>query len=332
MRERCVAVAGATGAVGTEMLKVLEKRKFPVGKVRLYASSRSKGKRLEFRGESIAVEALGEADFKGVEIALFSAGAERSRQFAGLAVADGAVVVDNSSAFRMDPEVPLVIPEINPHATSKHKGVIANPNCTTIVALMAVYPIYKAAGVKRMIAASYQAVSGAGMSAMLELEAQTRAWAAGECVRVEAFPYQIAFNLLPHIGSFEDNLYTQEEMKLLNETRKIFGDASIQVSATTVRVPVFRAHSVAVWLDLEKPLEVAEARRILSKAPGVIVVDDPGKARYPMPLDASGKDEVLVGRIRKDLANPCGLAMWVSGDQLLKGAALNAVQIAEQLL
>jgi len=332
MAGKTVAVVGATGAVGTEMLRVLEKRDFPVARLRLYASECSRGRKLAFKGEEVPVEVLGEADFKGVDIALFSAGSGRSRQFAPRAVADGAVVVDNSSAFRMDPGVPLVIPEINPHAIGRHQGIIANPNCTTIVTLMAVWPLHRAGRVRRMITASYQATSGAGMRAMLELEEQTRAWAAGECLRVEQFPYQIAFNLIPHIGDFGPDGYTEEEMKMVNETRKIFEDEEIMISATTVRVPVLRAHSVAVWVDLERPLGVEEARKLLAEAPGVVVVDDPARRRYPMPLDASGRDEVLVGRIRKDLSSPAGLAMWVSGDQLLKGAALNAVQIAEHLL
>ncbi|HHN47025.1 MAG TPA: aspartate-semialdehyde dehydrogenase [Planctomycetes bacterium] len=329
MSAKNVAVAGATGAVGVEMLKVLEDRGFPVKDIRVMASERSVGRKLKFRGQDIVVEELAKASFKGVDIALFSAGGGRSKEFAPRAAKEGALVIDNSSAFRMDPEVPLVIPEINAEAARKHKGIIANPNCTTIIMAVAVYPIHKAAGVKRLIVASYQATSGAGQKAMQELDDQVKAYSAGKPMQAEAFPYQIAFNVLPHIGNFLDNGYTEEEMKLVHETHKIFGDSSIRISGTTVRVPVFRAHSEAVFMDLEKEISVESARKILSNAPGIKVVDEPSKKLYPMPLDASGQYDVLVGRIRKDTSSDNGLAMWVAGDQLLKGAALNAVQIAE---
>ena len=331
MPGRKVAVAGATGAVGTEMLRVLERRDFPVSGMKLLASHRSVGRELEFRGEKIRVEELKADSFKGVEIALFSAGGERSREFAPAAVKSGCVVVDNSSAFRMTEGVPLVVPEINPEAVAEHDGIIANPNCSTIIADVAVWPIHRAARVKRVVCATYQAVSGAGSKAMEELKLQVSALERGDEIPVEQFPHQIAFNLIPSIGGFTDNGYSTEEMKLLNETRKIFGDDSIRVTCTTIRVPVYRAHSEAINLELERPLSVADARRIMGEAPGVELVDDIDNEVYPMPLDASFKDNVLVGRIRKDESVENGLDMWVSGDQLLKGAALNAVQIAELL-
>ena len=331
MSGRSVAVAGATGAVGAEMLKVLEKRDFPVSRMKLLASSRSVGKELEFAGEKIAVEELKADSFKGVEIALFSAGGDRSKEFAPAAVADGCVVVDNSSAFRLDEGVPLVVPEINADAAKGHNGIIANPNCSTIIADVAVWPLHKAATVKRIVCATYQATSGAGAKGMAELEEQVSAIERGEEPKIEFFAHQIAFNLIPSIGGWAGNGYSTEEMKLLNETRKIFGDDSIRVSCTTVRVPVYRAHSEAINLELASPLSVEEARELIREAPGVELVDDAENEVYPMPLDATGRDDVLVGRIRKDESVPNGLDMWVSGDQLLKGAALNAVQIAELL-
>jgi len=332
MSEKNVAVVGATGAVGTEMLKVLEKRNFPVRNIKLLASHRSAGKKLKFKGEDCVVEELRENSFKGIEIALFSAGSERSKQFAKHAVNAGAIVVDNSSAFRMDDDVPLVVPEINAERVKEHKGIIANPNCSTIIMVVAMYPIHKVARVKRVVVSTYQAVSGTGMSAILELDRQTRDVLEGKPPKPEVYPYQIAFNLLPHIGDFYPNGYTQEEMKMLNETRKIIEDDSIRVTATTIRVPVFRAHSESVNLELEKRLTADEVRRILSEAPSVKVVDDPERNIYPMPIDATGQDDILVGRIREDTSLPAGIDMWVVGDQLLKGAALNAVQIAELLL
>ena len=331
MSQYVVAVAGATGAVGAEMLATLEKRGFPVRKLRLLASERSVGKKLKFRGSEVAVEALTDGAFKGVELALFSAGAERSRAFAPAAVASGAVVVDNSSAFRMDDTVPLVIPEVNPQEVAKHRGIIANPNCSTIIALVPLWPLHKAARITRLVAATYQAVSGTGAKAIDELEQQVRAWAGGQPLRKGVYPHQIAFNVLPQVGPADASGYTQEERKLLHETRKIFGDGHIRVSATCVRVPVFRSHSEALFIETERKLTVAEARAILSKAPGVILRDDVNANQYPMPIEASGHGEVLVGRIREDSSCDKGLALWVAGDQLLKGAALNAVQIAETL-
>jgi aspartate-semialdehyde dehydrogenase len=330
----CVAVAGATGAVGEVMLRVLEERKFPVRRLKPLASARSTGKTVTFCGEAVSVEELGPGSFAGVDVALFSAGASRSKEFAPAAWKAGAVVVDNSSAFRMEPDIPLVVPEINPHAIAQYttRGIIANPNCTTIVTLMAVAPLHRYSRVKRMVASSYQAVSGAGAKALEELKAQVRAWAAGQPLGVEVFPYQIAFNVLPHIDSFLENGYTKEEMKLVNETRKILEDPAVLVSPTTVRVPVFTAHSVSVHVETEGKIGVAKARELFGTFPGVQVLDDPGTRQYPMPLFAAGQDDCFVGRIREDLAVPNGLNFWVVGDQLRKGAALNAVQIAELLI
>jgi aspartate-semialdehyde dehydrogenase len=331
MSQYVVAVAGATGAVGTEMISTLEKRRFPVRKLRLLASERSVGKRLKFHGAEVAVEKLSEESFRGVELALFSAGAERSRTYAPAAVSAGTVVVDNSSAFRMDDTVPLVVPEVNPQETFKHRGIIANPNCSTIIAVVPLWPLHKAARIVRLVAATYQAVSGTGAKAISELEEQVRAWARNEPLRASVYPHQIAFNVLPQVGPADASGYTQEEKKLLHETRKIFGDGHIRVSATCVRVPVFRSHSEALFIETERKLSAAEARAILSGAPGVIVRDDVNANKYPTPIEASGHGEVLVGRIREDSSCEKGLALWVSGDQLLKGAALNAVQIAEVL-
>jgi aspartate-semialdehyde dehydrogenase len=329
---KTVAVAGATGAVGTEMIRMLEERRFPVRKIKLLASERSVGKRLTFRGEDVPVEQLTKTSFKGIEIALFSAGADRSREFVPPAVADGAVVIDNSSAFRMDDGVPLVVPEINPEKIREHKGVIANPNCSTIIMVVALYPLHQAARLKRVVVSTYQAVSGTGAKAIQELREQVPQVLAGKPVRPQVYPHQIAFNLLPHIDAFQPNGYTKEEMKMLNETRKIVGDNTIMVSATTVRVPVFRAHSESINAQFHRKLTAAEARDVLSRAPGVKVVDEPLKCRYPMPIEATGQGDVLVGRIREDISQENGLDLWVVGDQLLKGAALNAVQIAERLL
>ncbi len=329
-----VAVAGATGAVGEVMLRVLEERKFPVRRIKLLASERSVGKILKFQGEEIKVEQLSTSAFEGVDVALFSAGASRSREFAPAAWKAGAVVVDNSSAFRMEPDVPLVVPEINPHAIAQYvnRGIIANPNCTTIVTLMALAPLHRHSRIKRVVASSYQAVSGAGAKALEELKRQVRAWAAGEPLPVEVFPYQIAFNVLPHVDAFQENGYTKEEMKLVNETRKILEDDRILVSPTTVRVPVFTAHSVSVHVETERKIPVATAREVFAAFPGLRVLDDPANKQYPMPLFAAGQDDCFVGRIREDLAVPNGLNFWVVGDQLRKGAALNAVQIAEVLV
>ncbi len=329
-----VAVAGATGAVGEVMLRVLEERKFPVRRIKPLASERSVGKILKCQGEEIKVEQLSASAFEGVDVALFSAGASRSREFAPAAWKAGAVVVDNSSAFRMEPDVPLVVPEINPHAIGQYvnRGIIANPNCTTIVALMALAPLHRYSRIKRVVASSYQAVSGAGAKALEELKRQVRAWAAGEPLPVEVFPYQIAFNVLPHIDAFQENGYTKEEMKLVSETRKILEDDRILVSPTTVRVPVFTAHSVSIHVETEQKIPVATAREVFAAFPGLRVLDDPANKQYPMPLFVAGQDDCFVGRIREDLAVPNGLNFWVVGDQLRKGAALNAVQIAEVLI
>ncbi len=327
-----VAIVGATGAVGAEMIKTLEKRNFPVGKLTLLASARSVGKKLKFKGTDIAVTELTKDCFKGIDIALFSAGGDISREFAPAAVAAGCVVVDNSSAFRQDPSVPLVVPEINPGDVKAHRGILANPNCTTAITLMALYPLHAAFGVKRIFASSYQAVSGTGAMAIEELQRQVGQVVRGETVTKEVYPHQIAFNVLPQVDSFLPDGYTKEEMKMENEGRKIMHHPGFRASVTCVRVPVYRSHSVAVSAEFEKPITVEAARAVLLKAPGLDVVDDPANKRYPMPLFTSEKYNCEVGRIRKDCALDNGLAFWVSGDQLLKGAALNAVQIAEELL
>jgi aspartate-semialdehyde dehydrogenase len=327
-----VAVVGATGAVGETLLQILEERKFPVRTLRLFASERSAGRRLRFLEEEVPVEPLTADGFRGVEFALFSAGAGRSKEFAPAAARAGAVVIDNSSAFRMDPEVPLVVPEINPEVAFRHKGIIANPNCTTIVMVMALKPLHDHARVKRVVATSYQAVSGAGAKAIAELERQVMAWVRGEPITAEVFPHQIAFNVLPQVDVFLENGYTREEMKLINETRKIMGDERIQVSPTAVRVPVFRAHSVAVNVETERPVPVATARDLFAAFPGLKVLDDPSRLEYPMPVTVAGTDDCYVGRIRQDLSRENALNFWVVGDQLRKGAALNAIQIAELLI
>jgi aspartate-semialdehyde dehydrogenase len=330
-RQYTVAVVGATGAVGVEMIKVLERRNFPVGKLVLLASARSAGKTLPFHGKPVTVQELTADSFAGVDIALFSAGSGISRKFAPLAVKAGAIVVDNSSEFRMDPDVPLVVPEINGADVKLHKGILANPNCTTAITLMALNPLHQAFGVKRVIASSYQAVSGTGAKALAELQAQVEDIAAGRPAKVEVYPHQIAFNVLPHIDSFLESGYTKEEMKMQNEARRILHLPAFKASVTCVRVPVYRAHSIAVNAEFERPVSVAEAREVLSHAPGLQLVDDPANNRYPLPLYVAEKDDCQVGRIRIDCAFENGLAFWVAGDQLLKGAALNAVQIAELL-
>lgn len=329
-----VAIVGATGAVGQEMVQILEERNFPVGELRLIASEKSQGVDLEFKGTKVRVQKLDENSFKDIQIALFSAGASRSREFAPKAVKAGAIVVDNSSAFRMEPDIPLVIPEINSYAISDYKkrGIIANPNCTTAVTLMALKPLHDISRIKRVVVSSYQAVSGAGAKAIEELRLQTLSWAKGEPLKTDVFPHQIAFNLLPHIDAFLENGYTKEEMKLHNETRKILEDNSIQVTATTVRVPVFRAHSVSVNIETERKITIEKARKALNNFPGVRVVDEPQNLKYPMPIDAAGMNDCLVGRIREDYTIQAGLSFWVVGDQLRKGAALNAIQIAEVLI
>jgi aspartate-semialdehyde dehydrogenase len=331
-REPHVAVVGATGAVGVEMLKTLEKRDFPVAKLTLLASARSVGKKLKFRGEQIAVKELTKDAFDDIDIALFSAGGSISREFAPLAARTGCAVIDNSSAFRMDGSVPLVIPEINPEDVKWHKGIIANPNCTTAVTLMALYPLHQAFHVNRIFAASYQAVSGTGAKAIEELKQQVEQVVNGQKVTREVYPHQIAFNVLPQVDSFLPNGYTKEEMKMENEGRRIMHHPTFRASVTCVRVPVYRAHSVAVNAEFEKPVSVKAALEVLKNAPGLDVIDEPAKSEYPQPLYQAGQDNCAVGRLRKDCALENGLAFWVSGDQLLKGAALNAVQIAELLL
>ena len=326
-----VAIAGATGAVGTEFLKLLEARDFPMKSLRLLASSRSAGSKLKFRGENLEVEELTPKSFKGIDIAFFSAGGSRSKEFAPHAVDSGAVVIDNSSAFRMDEKVPLVVPEINPKQAFEHQGLIANPNCSTIQMVVALNPIHRAANIQRVVVSTYQAVSGAGASAMEELKQQLRAWANDEPMKQEVFPTQIAFNLFPHIDVFQDNGYTKEEMKMVHETRKIMNAPNMQISATCVRVPVLRAHSEAVWVETEKPLSESEARELFEKEPGIVVQDERESGGYPTPWHITETQETYVGRIRKDISHPNGLTFWIVADQLYKGAALNAIQIAEVL-
>ncbi len=327
-----VAVAGATGAVGREMVEILEERKFPVSDLVLLASERSEGERLEFHGRSRTVRRLAEDSFSGVDIALFSAGGERSLAFAPVAVKSGAVVIDNSSAFRMDPAVPLVVPEVNPEALEKHSGIIANPNCSTIGMVVVLKPLHDTAKIKRIVVTTFQSVSGTGKKAMDELAGQTIALMNFKDVERSVYPHQIAFNCLPHIDSFLENGYTKEEMKMVNETRKILGDDSVGVTATTVRVPVFRCHAESINVETVRKIGANEARAVLSNAPGVIVYDDPSRNIYPLPIDVAGKDEVYVGRVREDETVLNGLNMWIVSDNLRKGAALNAVQIAELLI
>ena len=327
-----VAVVGATGAVGIEMIKTLEKRNFPVGKLTLLASARSTGKTLKFRGQDVTVQELTKGSFNGIDIALFSAGGSISKEFAPIAAAAGCVVVDNSSAFRQDDNVPLVIPEINASDVKWHKNIIANPNCTTAITLMALYPLHKAFTVKRIFASSYQAVSGAGAKAMEELKRQIGEIVSGKPATKAAFPHQIAFNVMPQVDVFLPNGYTKEEMKMENEGRKIMHHPAFHASVTCVRVPVYRSHSIAVSAEFEKLVTVEAARAVLKKAPGLDLVDEPENKKYPMPLFTSEKDNCEVGRLRKDCALDNGLCFWVSGDQLLRGAALNAVLIAEELL
>jgi len=329
-----LAIAGVTGAVGQEFLQILEQRDFPFDSLKMLASIRSKGKEIEFKGKTYIVEELGKNSFAGIDIVLFSAGGGRSKEFAPAAVEADAVVVDNSSAFRMDPDVPLVIPEINADAIAKHKGIVANPNCSTIIGIVPVWPLHKANPVKRMIVSTYQAASGAGQSAMLELENQSREILAGKEPTCEAFPCQIAFNCFNHNSALEPNGYNEEEMKMVKETRKIFDCPEIAITCTCVRIPVMRAHCESINLEFANSITPDEVRDLLSTAPGVTVMDDRENNRFPMPIDASGKDDILVGRIRQDesLAENRGINLWVAGDQLRKGAALNAVQIAEKLL
>jgi len=329
-----LAIAGVTGAVGQEFLRILEERDFPFDSLKVLASSRSKGKKIKFKGKTYIVEELGKNSFAGIDIALFSAGGARSKEFAPAAVEAGTTVVDNSSAFRMDPDVPLVIPEINAEAIAGHKGIIANPNCSTIIGIVPVWPLHKANAVKRMVVSTYQAASGAGMSAMLELENQSREILDGKEPTCKAFPYQIAFNCFNHNSALGPNGYNEEEMKMVKETQKIFDCPEIAITCTCVRVPVMRAHCESINLEFTEAITPDEVRDLLSTAPGVRVLDDRRNNRFPMPIDASGKDDILVGRIRQDesLAENRGINIWVAGDQLRKGAALNAVQIAEKLL
>lgn len=328
-----VAVAGATGAVGVEMVKTLEKRNFPVKNLRLLASARSAGKTMKFRGEDVVIEEMTHDSFKGIDIALFSAGGDISREYRPFVVEAGAVMIDNSSAFRMEDDVPLVVPEVNAEDIKLHKGVIANPNCTTAIMLVAVAPLHRARGLKRIVAATYQAASGAGAKGMDELIVQTRDVLAGKAAVPKAFAHQIAFNLIPHIDVFKENGYTKEELKMLNESRKMLHHPTLKVSCTCVRIPVLRAHSEALNLEFENDITPEEARAIIAAAPGVELVDDLMAKRYPMPIDATEKYDVLCGRIRQDISrdDKRGLDIFVSGDQVLKGAALNAVQIAELL-
>jgi aspartate-semialdehyde dehydrogenase len=330
-----LAIVGATGAVGTEMLRILEERHFPVKNLRLLASKRSAGKTLTFKGKEVLVEELTPESFKGVEIALFSAGASVSKVFVPHAVRAGTVAVDNTSAFRMDEGVPLVVPEVNPDEIPKHKGVIANPNCSTIQMVLVLKPIHDAARIRRVVVSTYQAVSGAGWEAIVELEEETEAVLKERSYKRKIFPHQIAFNCIPQIpqvDAFLPNGYTSEEMKMINETKKIMGDQSIRVTATTVRVPVVRGHSESVNIETEKKLTASQAKELLSRFPGVAVYDDPKQQHYPLATLTAGKDETFVGRIREDLSIENGLNLWVVSDNLRKGAALNAVQIAEKLV
>jgi aspartate-semialdehyde dehydrogenase len=326
-----VAVVGATGAVGQEMLQVLLKRRFPVRELTVLASARSKGKRMQFGEDAVTVQELRADSFKGVEIALFSAGGSRAREFAPAAVRSGAVVIDNSSAYRMDPQVPLVVPEINPQAARQHQGIIANPNCSTIAMVVPLHPLHKAFRVKRVHAATYQAASGAGAAAMEELVEGTRARLEGRPFEPKVMPYSYAFNLFPHNSALDEDGYCEEETKMLRETHKIFGESTIRVNATCVRVPVLRAHSEALNIEFAQDVSPEQAYQVLREAPGVEIFEDRAQNRWATPLDASGADPVLVGRIRRDKSQPNTLDLWLVSDQLLKGAALNAVQIAELL-
>ena len=329
-----IAVVGATGAVGNEIMRVLEERSFPAQEVRPLASSRSAGSVMEFKGKEVKVELLTDDSFEGIDIGLFSAGGTVSEKYAPIAANSGCIVVDNTSVFRMDPQVPLVVPEVNPHAIAEYpnKGIIANPNCSTIQMVVALKPIHDVAGIKRIVVSTYQAVSGTGKKALDELLNQTRDILNFQTIACEVYPHQIAFNCLPHIDVFLENGYTKEEMKMVNETRKILEDDSIRVTATTVRVPVFYSHSESVNIETEKKITQDEVRELLSKAPGVTVLDDPSSLTYPLAIDAAGNDDTFVGRIREDHSIDNGINMWVVADNIRKGAALNAVQIAEILI
>jgi aspartate-semialdehyde dehydrogenase len=326
-----VAVLGATGAVGVEILTLLEERNFPISQLKLLASPRSAGTQLPFRGQSIEVEAISAGAFKDIDLVLASAGGSVSKEWLPQAVAAGAVAIDNSSAYRMDPNVPLIVPEVNPDAARNHQGIIANPNCTTILMSLAVWPLHQIQPVKRLVVSTYQSASGAGARAMEEVKQQARAILAGETPQTDAFPYPLAFNLFPHNSDLNEAGYCQEEMKMVNETRKIFDAPDLRLTATCVRVPVLRAHSEAINIEFDAPFSPTKAKALLEAAPGVSVVEDWSRNYFPMPLEASGQDDVLVGRIRRDISNDDALELWLSGDQIRKGAALNAVQIAELL-
>lgn len=327
-----VAILGATGAVGTELIELLEKRNFPLTQLKLLASSRSAGRTLSFKGKDLPVEAVSESAFEDVDLVLASAGGSTSKAWASKIVEAGAVMVDNSSAFRLDPNVPLIVPEINPDAAANHQGIIANPNCTTILMGVAIYPLHQIQPIKRIIVSTYQSASGAGARAMEEVKVQSQAILDGQSPTPEIFPYPLAFNLFPHNSPLNDRGYCEEEMKMVNETRKIFDAPDLRVSATCVRVPILRAHSEAINLEFEEPFAVDRAREIIANAPGVRLVENWKENYFPMPMEATGEDAVLVGRIRQDISHPCGLELWLSGDQIRKGAALNAVQIAELLV
>ena len=324
-----VGILGATGVVGQELIRLLHERAFPIAELRLLASARSAGKTQAFEGKSWTIQEATPDSFEGLDVCIFSAGASQSKLFASEAVKRGCIVIDNSSAFRMDEEVPLVVPEINPDATFGHKGIIANPNCSTIITLMGLYPLHKAFGLKSIIASTYQAVSGSGAGGIIELEQQVKALVEGEEVEKEVYPHQIAFNLIPHVDQFFDDGYTKEEMKMLNEGRKIMSLPELKVTCTCVRVPVYRAHSISVSADFERPVSVEAAREAIAAFDGSELVDDPANLEYPMPLDYSEVVNCGVGRIRNDSVFDNGLALWVTGDQVWKGAALNAIQIAE---
>ena len=331
-RKYNVAILGATGAVGTEILTLLEERNFPLGNLKVLASERSAGKLIRFAGKDLTIEAVSESSFDDIDIVLASAGGSISKQWLPIATKAGAVSIDNSSAFRMHPDVPLIVPEVNPEAVSTHKGIIANPNCTTILLAVAIYPLHQVQPIKRIVAATYQSASGAGARAMEEVKIQSQAILNGEPALPEILPYPLAFNLFPHNSPMTENNYCEEEMKMVNETRKIFADQSIRITATCIRVPVLRAHSEAINLEFDRPFSPDKAREILAKASGVQLVEDFSKNYFPMPIDASGKDDVLVGRIRQYISHHNGLELWLCGDQIRKGAALNAVQIAELLI
>lgn len=327
-----VAILGATGAVGSELIQLLEERAFPVSQLKLLASPRSAGETISFRGEALTVEAVSAEAFQEVDLVLASAGGSTSKAWAQTIVDAGAVLVDNSSAFRMDETVPLIVPEINPQAAAQHQGIIANPNCTTILMGLAIFPLHQIQPIQRLIVATYQSASGAGAKAMEEVKAQARAILNGETPPTEAFPYPLAFNVFPHNSPLTEQGYCQEEMKMVKETRKIFDAPDLRISATCVRVPVLRAHSEAINLEFAEPFPVGKAKEVLAQAPGVEVQEDWENNYFPMPNETTGKDEVFVGRIRQDISHPCGLELWLSGDQIRKGAALNAVQIAELLV